>query len=52
MFGGKDHETILLEEYQIPFSKIEKNKKWRSVFYFRNDKLEQDSVVLERELEF
>ena len=45
-------ESILLQEYQIPFSKIEKNKKWRSVFYFRNDKLEQDSVVLERELEF
>ncbi|AFM03385.1 hypothetical protein Fleli_0931 [Bernardetia litoralis DSM 6794] len=45
-------ETILLEEYQIPFSEIDKNKKWRSVFYFRNDKLEQDSVVLERELEF
>ncbi|WP_338812561.1 hypothetical protein V9L05_14340 [Bernardetia sp. Wsw4-3y2] len=50
--GGKDNEAILLEEYQIPFSAIEKNKKWRSVFYFRNDKLEQDSVVLERELEF
>lgn len=45
-------EAILLEEYQIPFSEIEKNKKWRSVFYFRNDKLEQDSVVLEREMEF
>ena len=45
-------ETILLEEYQIPFSAIEKDEKWRSVFYFRNDKLEQDSVVLERELEF
>ncbi|WP_338792549.1 hypothetical protein [Bernardetia sp. MNP-M8] len=45
-------ETILLEEYQIPFSEIKKDKKWRSVFYFRNDKLEQDSVVLERELEF
>ncbi|WP_338792547.1 hypothetical protein [Bernardetia sp. MNP-M8] len=52
ILGGKDNETILLEEYQIPFSEIEKNKKWRSVFYFRNDKLEQDSVVLERELEF
>ncbi len=52
IMGCQDHETILLEEYQIPFSEIEKNKKWRSVFYFRNDKLEQDSVVLERELEF
>ncbi len=45
-------EAFLLQEYQVPFSKIKKNKKWRSVFYFRNDKLEQDSVVLERELEF
>lgn len=45
-------EAFFLQEYQIPFSQIEKNKKWRSVFYFRNDKLEQDSVVLERELEF
>ncbi|WP_338763373.1 hypothetical protein WAF17_19490 [Bernardetia sp. ABR2-2B] len=45
-------ESILLQEYQIPFSEIEKGEKWRSVFYFRNDKLEQDSVVLERELEF
>ncbi|WP_338812563.1 hypothetical protein V9L05_14350 [Bernardetia sp. Wsw4-3y2] len=45
-------DAILLQEYQIPFSEIEKDKKWRSVFYFRNDKLEQDSVVLERELEF
>lgn len=45
-------DAILLQEYQIPFSEIEKNKKWQSVFYFRNDKLEQDSVVLERELEF
>ena len=50
--GNGRTETILLEEYQIPFSAIEKDKKWRSVFYFRNDKLEQDSVVLERELEF
>ena len=45
-------DAILLQEYQIPFSAIEKDKKWRSVFYFRDDKLEQDSVVLERELEF
>ncbi len=49
---NKGSETILLQEYQIPFSKIKKDKKWRSVFYFRNDKLQQDSVVLERELEF
>jgi hypothetical protein len=49
---NRGSDAILLQEYQIPFSKIEKNKKWRSVFYFRNDKLEQDSVVLERELEF
>lgn len=49
---GSKENTFLIQEYQIPFSKIEKNKKWRSVFYFRNDKLEQDSVVLERELEF
>ncbi|AFM03387.1 hypothetical protein Fleli_0933 [Bernardetia litoralis DSM 6794] len=51
MCGAKEN-TFLLQEYQIPFSEIKKNKKWRSVFYFRNDKLEQDSVVLERELEF
>ena len=31
---------------------LSRNKKWRNVFYFRNDKLQQDSVVLERELEF
>ena len=51
MCGAKEN-TFLLQEYQIPFSEIKKDKKWRSVFYFRNDKLEQDSVVLERELEF
>lgn len=51
-FIDRDSDAILLQEYQIPFSAIEKNKKWRSVFYFRNDKLAQDSVVLERELEF
>ena len=50
--GNDGTETILLQEYQIPFSEIQKDKKWRSVFYFRNDKLEQDSVVLERELDF
>ncbi len=49
---GDEGNTFLLQEYQIPFSEIEKNKKWRSVFYFRNDKLQQDSVVLERELGF
>ncbi|WP_375562237.1 hypothetical protein ACE193_06720 [Bernardetia sp. OM2101] len=49
---GRSENAFLVQEYQIPFSEIEKNKKWRSVFYFRNDKLEQDSVVLERELEF
>jgi hypothetical protein len=49
---GQSQNAFLVQEYQIPFSEIEKNKKWRSVFYFRNDKLEQDSVVLERELEF
>ena len=51
-FCDVEAESILLQEYQIPFSEIEKDKKWRSVFCFRNDKLEQDSVVLERELEF
>ena len=49
---GEQANAFLVQEYQIPFSAIKEDKKWRSVFYFRNDKLEQDSVVLERELEF
>ncbi|WP_291725954.1 hypothetical protein [Bernardetia sp.] len=51
-YCGEQANYFLVQEYQIPFSEIKKDEKWRSVFYFRNDKLEQDSVVLERELDF
>lgn len=48
--GEQDDETILIEEYQIPFSEISKDKKWQAKFMFINHNLEQDSVVLERDI--
>ena len=45
-----DNKSFFIDEWQIPFSELEKNTTWKSTFYFINHNLEKDSVVLERDI--
>ncbi len=45
------NKSFFIDEWQIPFSDLEKNTTWKSTFYFINHNLEKDSVVLERDIQ-